>query len=43
VRGSPNLVERWFAELTTKNLQRATHRTVRELNTGIRAWIRDWN
>jgi transposase len=38
-----NLVERWFAELTTKNLQRATHRSVRELNTGIRAWIKTWN
>ena len=38
-----NLVERWFAELTTKNLQRATHRTVRELNTGIRNWIAAWN
>ncbi len=38
-----NLVERWFSELTTKNLQRATHRTVRELNTGIRAWIDTWN
>jgi transposase len=38
-----NLVERWFAELTTKNLQRATHRSVRELNAGIRAWINDWN
>jgi len=38
-----NLVERWFAELTTKNLQRATHRTVRELNTGIRDWIKAWN
>jgi transposase len=38
-----NLVERWFGELTTKNLQRATHRSVRELNTGIRAWIATWN
>ena len=38
-----NLVERWFSELTTKNLQRATHRTVRELNTGIRDWIKAWN
>jgi transposase len=38
-----NLVERWFAELTTKNLQRATHRSVRELNTGIRDWISTWN
>jgi transposase len=38
-----NLVERWFSELTTKKLQRGTHRTVRDLNTDIRAWIRDWN
>ena len=38
-----NLVERWFSELTTKNLQRATHRSVRELNTGIRTWIATWN
>jgi transposase len=38
-----NLAERWFAELTTKNLQRATHRTVRELNTDIRNWIDTWN
>jgi transposase len=38
-----NLVERWFSELTTKNLQRATHRSVRELNTGIRTWIDTWN
>jgi transposase len=38
-----NLVERWFSELTTKNLRRGTHRTVRELNTGIRAWISAWN
>jgi len=38
-----NLAERWFSELTTKNLQRATHRSVRELNTGIRTWIDTWN
>ena len=38
-----NLVERWFAELTNKRLRRATHRSVRELNTDIRAWIEDWN
>jgi transposase len=31
-----NLVERWFAELTTKKLQRSTHRSVRALNTDIR-------
>ena len=38
-----NLVERWFAELTTKKLRRGTHRTVRELNADIRAWINTWN
>jgi transposase len=38
-----NLVERWFGELTTKKLQRGTHRTVRELNTDIRDWISTWN
>src|SRR4051794_17662368 len=32
-----NLVERWFAELTTKKLQRGAHRSVRELNADIRA------
>jgi transposase len=38
-----NLVERWFGELTTKKLQRGTHRSVRELNTDIRGWIQTWN
>jgi transposase len=38
-----NLVERWFSELTTKKLQRGTHRSVRALNTDIRAWIEAWN
>lgn len=38
-----NLVERWFAELTNKKLRRGTHRSVRELNTDIRAWIETWN
>lgn len=38
-----NLVERWFAELTNKKLRRGAHRSVRELNTDIRAWIADWN
>jgi transposase len=38
-----NLVERWFAELTTKKLRRGTHRSVRELNTDIRNWIQTWN
>jgi transposase len=38
-----NLVERWFAELTTKKLRRAAHRSVYQLNTDIRAWIATWN
>jgi transposase len=38
-----NLVERWFAELTTKKLKRAAHRSVPALNQDIRAWIETWN
>ena len=38
-----NLVERWFAELTTKKLRRGTHTSVRALNKDIRAWIDTWN
>jgi transposase len=38
-----NLVERWFAELTTKKLRRGTHRSVDQLNTDIRTWIQTWN
>ena len=38
-----NLVERWFSELTSKKLRRGTHRSVRELNQDIRAWIDRWN
>jgi transposase len=38
-----NLVERWFAELTTKLLRRGAHRSVRHLNADIRAWIETWN
>lgn len=38
-----NLVERLFAELTTKKLQRSTHTSVRQLNSDIRTWITTWN
>ncbi len=38
-----NLVERWFAELTTKKLRRGSHRSVRQLNADIRTWIETWN
>jgi transposase len=38
-----NLVERWFAELTTKWIRRGTHRSVRDLTASIRTWINTWN
>ncbi|MFF4848606.1 IS630 family transposase [Streptomyces sp. NPDC001194] len=38
-----NLVERWFAELTTKKLRRGVHRSVQALEHDIRAWLADWN
>jgi transposase len=38
-----NLVERWFAELTTKKLKRSAHRSVRALNADIRTWVEHWN
>ncbi|MGO9321568.1 MAG: IS630 family transposase [Solirubrobacteraceae bacterium] len=38
-----NLVERWFAELTSRKLRRGTHRSVAELNKDIRDWTRHWN
>src|SRR4051794_37613198 len=33
-----NLVERWFAELTTKWLRRGTHTSVKDLARSIREW-----
>jgi hypothetical protein len=38
-----NLVERWFAELTNRKLRGSAHRSVTELETGIRMWINEWN
>jgi transposase len=38
-----NLVERWFAELTTKWLKRGTHHSVKDLVASIRTWIANWN
>ncbi|OLF04368.1 IS630 family transposase, partial [Actinophytocola xanthii] len=38
-----NLVERWFAELTTRKLRRSAHRSVTELEADVRGWINDWN
>lgn len=38
-----NLVERWFAELTTKWIRRGAHRSERELVESIQSWIDNWN
>ena len=38
-----NLVERWSAELTSRKPRRSAHRSVTELETGIRKWINEWN
>ncbi len=38
-----NLVERWFSALTTKKLQRSSHRSVDELAADITGWIDLWN
>ena len=38
-----NLVERWFAELTTKRLRRRTHHNVKELARSITHWVTTWN
>ena len=38
-----NLVERWFAELTTRKLRRSAHRSVIELEADVRTWINEWN
>jgi hypothetical protein len=38
-----NLVERWFAELTTRKLRRSAHHSVVELEADVRRWINEWN
>ena len=38
-----NLVERWFAELTTKWLRRGAHRSVADLTRAVERWVADWN
>ena len=38
-----NLVERWFAELTRKKLQRSAHRSIKELTADLDAWVAAWN
>ena len=34
-----NLVERWFASLTEKQIRRGTHRSTRELEQAIRTYV----
>jgi transposase len=34
-----NLVERWFAVLTEKQIRRGVHRSIRELETAIRDYL----
>ena len=34
-----NLVERWFAALTEKQIRRGTHRSVRELESAIKDYL----
>jgi transposase len=38
-----NLIERWFAELTTKWLRRGSHRSTKELEASIAHWVDTWN
>ena len=38
-----NLVERWFAELTRKMLQRSAHKSVAALTADLNTWIAGWN
>ena len=36
-------MERWFAELTNRELRRSAHRSVTKLEADIRRWINEWN
>jgi transposase len=38
-----NLVERWFGELTMREIKRGAHRSVLALESAIRSWIDGWN
>ena len=38
-----NLVERWFAALTEKQIRRGVHRSTRELEQAIRTYIETTN
>ena len=36
-------MERWFAELTRKLLQRSAHRSVAALTADLNTWVDTWN
>ncbi len=38
-----NLVERWFAELTSKMPKRSAHRSIGALTADLNTWIAAWN
>jgi transposase len=38
-----NLVQRWFAGLTSRKLRRSARRSVTELENDIHKWITEWN
>ena len=38
-----NLVERWFAELTDKQIRRGVHKSIQALEKDIRSWLAQWN
>lgn len=38
-----NQVERWFAELTRRQIKRGAHRSTHELETAIRAYLKTYN
>jgi transposase len=38
-----NLVERWFAEITTKRIRRGSWNSVKELERAIMDYIHHWN
>lgn len=38
-----NLVERWFAEITNKQIRRGTHKSTKALIDAIRRYLESWN
>ena len=38
-----NLVERWFAEITNKQIRRGSYESVEQLIKAIREYIKTWN